>query len=415
MYVAPLKRLKTLPVLTAGARLEPFEGTADDGATGLDASTLVDLGPTRLRVGDHVEALFAFKEPLRGGWAESVVVRVEEGGRLVRVRRVSEAAGERQVPSQHVRLPLRRVPAPECAPGDLVEVPWDGLWLEAEVTAEHGTTPPREADGGEGDEEGGEEGGVAAAAFPERLAPDCEASSVLVETNDAAVAIAAPPAKTYVTPAETETVVVRLLPHGKEETVERLRVYSRAASGEEAESGGMAIDDSFLDACPSGASGFRRPEAPARDRIHKRKLGPDNGASVQGDVALADVRALNPVQRTCSGGETTPSSDQSTPQAVGRTLSGVEVAATLVRVHDYDVARVTVPSGAQGGQTLILSVQRPPELIDLTLPAGCSEGDRLCTQTSHGCAEMAANRPLPRYREPSRISPVLQPLAAGTT
>ena len=33
MYVAPLKRLKTLPVLTAGARLEPFEGTADDGAT----------------------------------------------------------------------------------------------------------------------------------------------------------------------------------------------------------------------------------------------------------------------------------------------------------------------------------------------------------------------------------------------
>ena len=53
MYVAPLKRLKTLPVLTAGARLEPFEGTADDGATGLDASTLVDLGPTRLRVGDQ--------------------------------------------------------------------------------------------------------------------------------------------------------------------------------------------------------------------------------------------------------------------------------------------------------------------------------------------------------------------------
>ena len=84
MYVAPLKRLKTLPVLTAGARLEPFEGTADDGATGLDASTLVDLGPTRLRVGDHVEALFAFKEPLRGGWAESVVVRVEEGRDLVR-------------------------------------------------------------------------------------------------------------------------------------------------------------------------------------------------------------------------------------------------------------------------------------------------------------------------------------------
>ena len=66
---------------------------------------------------------------------------------------------------------------------------------------------------------------------------------------------------------------------------------------------------------------------------------------------------------------------------------GFEVPATLVHVHGYDVARLTVPTGAQGGQTLILSVQRPPELIDLTLPAGSSDGDRLCTQTSHGCTQ----------------------------
>ena len=222
-----------------------------------------------------MEALFAFKEPLRGGWAESVVVRVEEGGRLVRVRRVSEAAGERQVPSQHVRLPLRRVPAPDCAPGDLVEVLWDGLWLEAEVTAEHGTTPPQRPRRGRATASPAKEGGDCRRRVANAIAPDCEASSVLVETNDAAVAIAAPPAKTYVTPAETETVVVRLLPHGKEETVERLRVYSRAASGEEAESGGMATDDSFLDACPSrrkrlpasrGAGARSHPQTETRSR-----------------------------------------------------------------------------------------------------------------------------------------------------
>ena len=113
---------------------------------------------------------------------------------------------------------------------------------------------------------------------------------------------------------------------------------------------------------PSGAkSGFRRPEAPARDRIHKRKLGPDNGASVQGDVALADVRALNPVQ-TVRARRRDNAILRSIDAAAGRPSAlSTSLYGDARSSPSYDVARVTAPSDrAEAAQTLFLSVQRPP-------------------------------------------------------
>ena len=38
--------------------------------------------------------------------------------------------------------------------------------------------------------------------------------------------------------------------------------------------------------------------------------------------------------------------------------------------------RITVPAGVSGGQTLLLSVQRAAETLELTVPSAAAKGDR---------------------------------------
>lgn len=383
MMMSGSQRLALLPVvrpdkvLPGPDRVQPVPPAALQGLS-------LPAGVMAARAGGwmpatQVEVLCAVECQTRGGWAEATVVRTEPDGR-VRVRLTADAAEERLVPGEHVRDPPPCETNFVCAVGQIVEMRWHALWCEGEIVELR---------------------------LPQPLAPEVAAAGI-APNPDAAV-----------------QVRVRLAPNGElvwcEQTALRRRLPGYVAgppplalpmaSSSRGPSPGKAParaaspfavpmlpegakpSPTSAGESPHGDFAFKRPRAPSsRERSPKRRPPAGDASGLVDDFALSvsTPGKFPSIVVPSPRGTITPESSPVPPSTVSsakRTLSAEPQVATGSRgANGQEFVRITVPQGVSGGQTLLLSVQRPNEQMELVLPAGVAAGDKVLAHTSGGDA-----------------------------
>ena len=103
-----------------------------------------------------------------------------------------------------------------------------------------------------------------------------------------------------------------------------------------------------------------------------RHSGVHPGTSPLSPCHASPAAALAAICAAASAGDDDGADDNATPASV---VTGADGQLLL---------HWTVPAGASGGQTLLVSVRRPNEFIDLTVPDGALAGDLLLARTSLG-------------------------------
>ena len=204
-------------------------------------------------------------------------------------------------------------------------------------------------------------------------------------------------------PGSTPTSVqvqVRLQAHGLVRQVDS--AHLRLAPGGEAGTAQCIADAPTNNSSSSSGLTIQVPPPSKRQRRPSRPSRP-SGASVstpqdESPVATPPARVTTPP--ALSPGATPPSEPSATPQPLARTASGgssggtslrragsslIEVTAQLqLSEAGQQQVRLVVPAGASGGQTLLMNVQRPPELVQVSVPDGSLPGDTLVVYTAAG-------------------------------
>ncbi|KAL1500617.1 hypothetical protein AB1Y20_013269 [Prymnesium parvum] len=297
----------------------------------------VDVGtPSAWRVGDEVEARYDVGEPASSAWAEARLVELCADGCVVAYDLEGEAAGKQ------ARLPLEairpRAPAEALAPrvyaaGDPVEARCDGVWWEGEVI-ESATMAI--------------EGGLVTVHAQVRLL--ASGAVRVVDANRLRMQLSHPTAAAALARANARSPIGAVC-------------SAPATLAARREGGGVSGLSLQLPKrqrrAPRAADGFA-PIAPAAERLPSAER-------------LAAPHAL---ARSSSASSVSGAAARKPTELPAERVRRREDGAVLVRF--------TVPHGATGGQTLLLSVPREAEELDCALPAGAAAGETMVVYSSAG-------------------------------